>query len=268
MVTELPTKRSVVQQYNPKLIILFGKPKVGKSTLMASIDNNLIVDLDDGYRSLSVMNVVVKDVNDYFQVKKLLEAKQKELEGKKPYKFITLDNSTRIEELALGYAAHIYRTTTPMGASFGVMKDAKNQIIKDKNNKPVYDPKADVRLLPNGAGYTYLRKAVKEMIEMFVPYCDTLILVAHVKDKMINRNGTDITELSVDLGGKLGDIICGLADAVGLIYREGKNTILSFEGGDGTIKEARPLHLRGKSFVVATSDENNEVKVDLSKVFI
>ena len=74
--------------------------------------------------------------------------------------------------------------------------------------------------------------------------------------------------MAVDLAGKLGDIICGEADAIGYIYREGKNTIMSFEGGDSTIREARPLHLRGKSFVVATADDNNEVKVDMSKIFI
>lgn len=77
-----------------------------------------------------------------------------------------------------------------------------------------------------------------------------------------------MSEMSVDLAGKLSDIICGEADAIGYIYRSGKNTIISFEGGDNTIKEARPLHLRGKKFIVATSDENNDVKVDMSKIFI
>lgn len=53
-----------------------------------------------------------------------------------------------------------------------------------------------------------------------------------------------------------------------MIYREGKNTIVSFESGDNTVKEARPLHLRGKKFVVATSDDDNNVKVDMSKIFV
>lgn len=74
--------------------------------------------------------------------------------------------------------------------------------------------------------------------------------------------------MSVDLAGKIGDIICGKADAIGYIYRQGKDTIMSFEGGDNTIREARPVHLRGKKFIVATSDDNNEVKVDLSKIFL
>lgn len=68
--------------------------------------------------------------------------------------------------------------------------------------------------------------------------------------------------------GKSGDIICGEADAVGYIYRAGNKTYISFEGGDNTIREARPLHLRGRKFVVAESDENNEVKVNISQIFI
>ena len=116
--------------------------------------------------------------------------------------------------------------------------------------------------------YLYLRKAVKELIDLFKPYCETLLLVAHVKDKQIQKNGEEMSEMSVDLAGKLGDIICGEADAIGYIYRQGKDTIISFEGGDSTIKEARPLHLRGKKFIVATSDDNNNITVDMSKIFV
>lgn len=103
---------------------------------------------------------------------------------------------------------------------------------------------------------------------MFKPFCETLILVGHVKDKQIQKDGTEMNEMSIDLAGKLADIICGEADAIGMIYRENKNTIISFESGDNTIKEARPLHLRGKKFIVATSDDNNNVTVDMSKIFV
>ena len=48
---ELPTERSVVDNYNPRLLIIFGKPKCGKSSFVAAIDDNLIIDLEDGYRA-------------------------------------------------------------------------------------------------------------------------------------------------------------------------------------------------------------------------
>ena len=265
---ELPTERRPIQQYNPRLLVLFGKPKSGKSTLMASLDNNLIIDLEDGYKALSVMSVVAKDAYALFDVKKALTEAMEKNGGKYPYKFITIDNATRLEEMALPYAAAMYRKTA-MGASWGLLKDPKTGLPKkDDKGKNMVDPTADVRLLPQGAGYLYLRKAVRELIDMFKPFCEILILVAHVKDRQINKNGKEMSEMAVDLAGKLGDIICGEADAIGYIYRDGKNTVVSFEGGDSTIREARPIHLRGKSFIVATSDDSNNVNVDMSKLFL
>ena len=61
---ELPTERSVVTNYNPKLLILMGRPKQGKSSFVAAIDNNLIIDLEDGYRALSVMKVQARSMKD------------------------------------------------------------------------------------------------------------------------------------------------------------------------------------------------------------
>ena len=126
----------------------------------------------------------------------------------------------------------------------------------------------DIRTLPNGSGYMYLRQAVRKVIDMFRDLCDSLILIAHVKEKMINKEGEELSEMSIDLTGKLGDILCGEADAIGYVYRKKNETHISFEGGDNTIREARAEHLRGKNIVVATSDENNHVTVDMTKIFL
>lgn len=161
----------------------------------------------------------------------------------------------------LRLCVNINDRNTSMGANWKTRMDEKTgQRVPEKN--------ADVRLLPNGSGYLYLRNAVKNLVGMFMGLCDTLILVAHVKEKQIRKDAEEVSELTVDLAGKLADIICGEADAVGLVYREKNKTYISFKGGDGTLKEARPLHLRGKVFEVASSDENNKITVDLSKVFI
>lgn len=263
----LPTERSVVENYNPKLLIIFGKPKSGKSSFVAAIDDNLIIDLEDGYRALSVMKIQARTVKDLQEIKTAILSKGKELK-KAPYRFITIDNATRLEEMSVFLAAELYRNT-PMGAQWGLMKDAKGLPLKDpKTGKTIPDPKADVRMLPNGSGYLYLRKAIRQLIDMFKPLCETLILVCHVKDKQVTKNGQEMYEMSVDLAGKSAALVCGEADAVGYLYREGNKTFLSFEGGDDTIKEARSPHLRGKKFLIAESDDSNEVKFDVSKILI
>lgn len=267
---QLPTERRKAQSYNPKLLVLFGKPKSGKSTLMAALDDNLIIDLEDGYRALEVMVVQARTAEDMFEIARAIIAKNKEAAANGattfPYRYITIDNATRLEEMSLPYAAKLYRNTA-MGAGWGMLKDANGNLVK-QNGKTVPDPKADVRQLPNGAGYLYLRQAVRKLVDMFKPLCETLILVAHVKDRQIKKDGEEMSEMSVDLAGKLGDIICGEADAIGYIYREKNKTFVSFEGGDSTIREARPLHLRGKKILVAESDSENNVHVTMDKIFI
>lgn len=264
----LPTSRRSAINFNPSFMVVFGFPKSGKSTCMAALDDNLILSLDpNGYKALDVMLVDCKDIYDVFATREALKKKMEET-GKKPYRFITIDNATRLEDMCVLYANALYRKTQ-MGQNWGYLRDKEGNPVRDtKTGKMVPDPQADVRQLPNGAGYLYLREALKEVVHMFQPYCETLILVCHVKDKQINLNGQETTRLAVDLAGKLSDIICGEADAVGYLYREGNKTIMSFMGGSGDIREARPLHLRGKSFVVCESDSENHLTVDMSKIFI
>lgn len=128
------------------------KPKSGKSSLMASLDNNLIIDLEDGYRSLDVMCIQARSATDLYNIKTAVEEKNKENEGKPFYRFITIDNATRLEEMSLIVAASLYRKTS-MGQNWGYKKDNIGNILTDDNGKKIIDPKADVRQLPNGAGY-------------------------------------------------------------------------------------------------------------------
>lgn len=241
----LPKEKSTPKINNPKFLILFGRPKAGKSTLMANLENNLIIDLENGYQALSALVVQARTVNDFAEIANALREEIKK-EGKFPYKYITIDNATRLEEMCLSYACQLYRQT-PMGKTY---------------------QGTDIRTLPNGSGYMYLRQAVRKVIDMFRDLCESLILVAHVKEKMINKEGEELSEMSIDLTGKLGDILCGEADAIGYVYRKKSDTIVSFEGGDNSIREARANHLRGKKIVVATSDENNNITVDMTKIFL
>lgn len=241
----LPTVKSKPKVNNPKFLILFGRPKAGKSTIMAALDNNLIIDLENGYQALEAMAVQARTINDFAEICNAIRSKIKE-EGKFPYKYITIDNATRLEEMCMNYAITLYKMS-PVGKNY---------------------TGTDIRTLPNGSGYLYLRQAVRKVIDQFRDLCETLILVAHVKEKMINREGEELSEMSIDLTGKLGDILCGEADAIGYVYRKKNETIISFEGGDNTIREARAEHLRGKKITVATSDENNKVTVDMTKIFL
>lgn len=242
----LPKEKSVPKVNNPKFLILAGRPKAGKSTLMTALDNNLIIDLEDGYQALSALVVQARSINDFAEIANALKTEINNNEGKFPYKYITIDNATRLEEMCLPYATQLYRQT-PMGKNY---------------------QGTDVRTLPNGSGYMYLRQAVRKVIDMFRGLCETFILITHTKDRQINFEGTEVNEIAIDLAGKLGDILCGEADAIGYVYRKKNETIISFEGGEGTVREARANHLRGKKIVVAESDDDNNITFHMDRIFL
>lgn len=241
----LPKEKVKAKVENPRFLIIFGKPKAGKTTLASKLDNNLIIDLEGGSEFLEVLAVQARSVKDLGDIANAIREEIKST-GKKPYKYITLDNASRLEEICLSYAATLYRQT-PMGKNYS-------------GN--------DVRTLPNGSGYMYLQQAVRKVIDMFRDLCDNFILIGHLKDKMINKEGEELSEMSLDLVGKLANIICGEADAVGYVYRKKNETHISFEGGDNSVREARAPHLRGKNIVIAESDDNNNIKVYWDKIYL
>lgn len=243
MVT-LPTSKVPATSTNPNFMILYGRPKAGKTSALAQLDNNLIVDLEGGSTFIDAMAVQARSVNELGEIAQAIRAKNTEV-GHNFYKHITIDNATRLEEICLPYAAILYRKT-PMG----------------KNWKGT-----DVRLLPNGSGYMYIRQAVRKIIDMFKDLCDEFILVGHVKDVQIEQNGEELSEMALDLVGKLSSIICGEADAVGYVYRKGNETHISFKGGDGTIKEARAPHLRGQDIIIATGNEDGTITTYWNKIY-
>ena len=240
----LPTEKIKAKVTNPRFLIIFGKPKSGKTTLVAALDNNLIIDLEGGSMFISCMSVQARSVADLGEIANAIREKNKQCNGYF-YKHITIDNATRLEEITLSYALTLYNQT-PMGKTF----------------------RGDIRTLPQGGGWFYIRQAVRKVIDMFRDLCEEFILVGHTKDKIVNKEGEELSEMQLDLAGKLSDIICGEADAIGYVYRKKNQTIISFKSGENIIAEARATHLRGQNIVIAESNDNNEINVYWNKIYL
>ena len=240
----LPTEKVKAKVSNPRFLIIFGKPKSGKTTIVSELENNLIIDLEGGSQFLDALSVQARNVADLGEIAAAIRQKNKECNGFF-YKHITIDNATRLEEMTLSYALTLYNQT-PMGKSY----------------------RGDVRMLPNGAGWFYIRQAVRKVIDMFRELCEEFILVGHTKEKLVNKEGEELSEMQLDLAGRLSDIICGEADAIGYVYRKKNQTLISFQGGENNIVEARAPHLRGKTVVIAESDESGKITTDWNKIYL
>ena len=241
----LPTAPSAPETQNPKNLIIFSKPKVGKTELLAGLENCLIIDLENGTDYVSAMKIKASSIKDIKTIGKAI------LEANKPYKYIAIDTITALEEMCIPFAEQLY-SNTPMG---------KNWFTKGKAEY------GSILNMPQGAGYPYLREAFNKVIDYIKTLAPHVILVGHVKDTVIDKNGTDVNALELDLTGKIKRITCANSDAIGYLYRKGNQNILSFRTTDDIACGARPTHLRNQEVVISEMTDKGLVTY-WDKVFI
>ena len=234
----LPTSKIPASTTNPPFLVLIGREKVGKTSALAQLDNNLIIDLEGGSTFVDAMAIQCRTISDLGEAASAIRAKNKEV-GHNFYRHITIDNATSLEEICLGYAATLYRQQ-PVGKNW---------------------TGTDVRTLPQGSGYYYLRTAVLKVIDMFKELCDEFILVGHIKDTIIDdpSTGEELTERSLDLVGKLAGMVCRRCDGVGYMYRSGNEVHIKFKADKNIAMGCRSEHLKNKDIVI--SEMNDETGV-------
>ena len=129
MAIELPKSKIPAETQDPKYLILFGLPKVGKTTILSTLDNNLILDMENGSTFVEALKVKISNLKDLKEVCKAIK------EAGCPYKYITIDTITAVEEMAKPLAIKLYQDS-PM--------------FSDK-----YANVTEPASLPNGCGYNF-----------------------------------------------------------------------------------------------------------------
>jgi len=222
----LPIGKTHGGSINPKRLVIYSKPKAGKTTLISELEDCLLVDFEKGSGYVDAMKVEVNNLTDLSELIKLL--KEKKSSGT-VYKYIALDTATQLEEVAKELALKMYKNTT-IGKSY-----KEDDILK----------------LPQGGGYHWLREAFFKILDMFEELSEHLIILGHLKDKKLNDTGELVDAATIDLTGKIKSMICAKSDAIAYLFRKGNETILNFKSNDEVTCGARPEHLRNKEIVVA-----------------
>lgn len=251
---ELPLKKIKAELVNPQRIILFGNPKVGKTTALAALPKCLIIDVESGSGYVDALKInvlaIAKEENKTpltvlkSVIKKIKEANK--ANGGYVYKYGAIDTITALEDLLLPLAKQLY-VNTPQGKNY-------------TGN--------DVTELANGSGYRYTREAMKIVLNELDEIFETLIILGHVKDKLVSNAGEEMNERGLDLTGKLASIVASKADAIGYIYREYNETIVNFTADNSLVCGGRCKHLINKKVKLIESDDDNNITVDWSEIFI
>jgi hypothetical protein len=242
----LPTSKVPAEQSSPRNLVIFSKPKTGKTTLLSQLDGCLILDLEKGSKYVDAMKVEAKSIEEIKQIGKAI------IEAGNPYKYIAVDTITALEEMCIPYAEQLYMKT-PMGKNWPTDGKLKYGTIIG---------------LPNGAGYQYLREAFTKAIAYIQTWAPRVILVGHVKDTMLEKDGAEFNSLDLDLTGKLKRITASNSDSIGYLYRKGKKNILSFKTSDDIACGARPKHLSNQEIILSEIDAEGNITTNWDKIYI
>ena len=101
----LPTSKVKASQVNSKRLIIYSKPKTGKTTCFAGLENNLIIDLENGSDYVDALKIKANSL------KELLDAGNAIKQAGYPYKYITIDTVTALEDMIMPLAIKLYRQT-------------------------------------------------------------------------------------------------------------------------------------------------------------
>ena len=254
----LPTKPTKSKLKNPSPLLVFGKPKIGKTTAIAGLQNNLVINLEDKIQTADGMVMFAKDLTALKQVLNKIK------EAGKPYQYITIDTLTKLEEFCIPEAERLYMKT-PMGSSW-IVKDPVTKVIdKKKSLKVKY---GSILFLPNGSGYQYVRAAFQQLTTLIESCANNIIYIAHVKEVNILKDGLEFTSNDINLTGKNKQSISAAAQAIAYMTRVGKKNYLYFQPGDDILTGCKIKRLDGQEILISEYNEKGDLVTYWDQIYI
>ena len=229
----LPTAPVPSTTKSPENLIIYSKPKTGKTTMLSKLKDCLIIDLERGTNKIDAMKVQASNLNELQDIIKAVKASDHK------YRYVAVDTITELEAWCEWDATTMYMKT-PMGKNFNRAQHPKTGEMKvlPRNQWE------SVLGLPKGAGYLYLRNSFKKWMNILLTLAPHVIFVAHVKDAMAEKKGKEVAVKDLDLTGKLKMITAQKADAIGYVYWEGEELMICFQSKDGIEANSRCEHLK------------------------
>lgn len=258
---ELPKKKIIRSKIiDPKQIVIYGPPKIGKTELISHLDNWLIIDTEGGSDNIDGLIVQINSFQE------LMDLGSSIIKEGRPYDGIIIDTVTELESWCEWDATEMYMAST-QGKNFNRVKGTTNKLLPR-------DKWESVLSLANGAGYLWLRLSFKKWMKKINKLADHIILIAHIKDKFLTDNvlNANVNPQELDLTGRIKNIVCKDAD-VGYIYRNPKNRLelhISFKEYDSSYSAgSRSKHLRNQDITIAINNPDGSIKEHYwDKIFI
>ena len=201
-------KRSALST-DPKITLLYGAPKVGKTTMLSQLDNCLILDTEKGSAMVEGHILAIDSKED-------LMAFYKEAEEGHSFKYVALDTVDKLIEWT----------------ELAVCREFQVDAIAD---------------LAFGKGFGIVRQKVINNINKLASLFDNVIVIGHRKTASAIENSNAVDPESLDISGKLKNMLMAMSDAIGYVYRDDEEKlVVSFQANKALEAGSRCPHLRGK----------------------
>ena len=203
-------KRKIVSN-NPKSLLLYGAPKVGKTSILSKLNDCLIIDTEQG---ANMVEGYIETINNREELIKLLEKAQKGHE----YKYVALDTVDKIADWAEKAVCEAEGVTNVADLAFG-------------------------------KGFGMVREKVLNTIAALKGIFPYVIIIGHRKwAKSVVESKAIVEPESLDLTGKLKNMLMADCDAIGYVYRNEDNSklMVSFKANEALEAGSRSPHLSGK----------------------
>lgn len=249
MAITLPTSPLPAVTQDPKNLILFGPPKVGKTTILSLLPNCLILDFEEGSDYVEALKVKINTAAELLEVCKEIK------KAGCPYDFIALDTVTALVDFVKPMAIKDY-LATENGQKYFKKLQEQGKTEKDIN----------LMTLPFGAGYIHVKECIQKIIDLVSKVTKHVIIVGHVKLNSMDGDDFDVTK-DLDLPGQAKRALAADSDAIGYVYRDADSNLCINFTSDSVACGARPKHLANKEVVVGEINENEEFVSHWSRIY-
>ena len=170
-----------------KYILLYGKPKCGKTTLASHFPKNLLIAFEKGYNAIDGIKAV--DINKWSDFKLVLRQLEKP-EAREMYDTITIDTTTIAYEMCEQFIC----------AQNGVQSVAE---------------------IPWGGGYTATKKEFERCLRKITMLGYGLVLISHIETrKEKTADDSEIEILAPSMPKRCYEVVNQIVDIIGYIATE------------------------------------------------
>ena len=170
-----------------KYILLYGKPKTGKTTMASRFPKNLLIAFEKGYNAIDGIKAV--DINKWTEFRQVLKQLEKP-EAREMYDTITIDTTTIAYEMC-------------------------EQFVCSQNGVQ------SIRDIPWGQGWTLAKKEFESCLRKITMLGYGLVLISHIETrKEKTADDSEIEILAPSMPKRCYEVVNQIVDIIGYIATE------------------------------------------------